>query len=579
MLTKTLMEFDEVVKRGGKYKEALEKIFIHLGIKDKEAIKSYLKPSLKDFNDPSLMKDMDIALEVISKTIDENGRIILFSDYDADGVTSAALFVKVLRHMGYDNFDYFIPDRQKDGYGVSKKNLEKVSKEADLIITSDTGIREINSIKNNPVPVIVTDHHEPITGEYEDLMKSHPNGVFIKKETTSMVIPDAKAVINPRRIDCDYPNECLAGVGVLYKMFQGLFKKRGLPIMELLVYLDLVAVGTVADLVPQFDAKYQDTENRLITALGLQMMNNDPDTWLKSFKVIHRKQKIEFNDLGFSIGPNLNAASRMGSAYPAVNFLTEEDSELSLELCAGLKDINEDRKRTQREAADSVDFEKDSSRNIVVTVLNEKYDTGVAGLVASELSDKNKSPAIVFCVKEVDGEKLLTGSCRSIDGVSIIDALTKTEKKIGTFRYGGHKQAAGLTIKENDYEDFKEEIIKIMNNVNMDSLRGELSFDIELPLCELDHDVVGLLNSSYVNVKLISRNNIMYSPPTPLKNPKWSRLFLDSRGERYQAMLWKNSEEVAEEYQNNNINSIDIVYQASFFNGNISISINNFIIN
>ena len=557
------------------YKKVFRDAMEFLGVETEEALDSFMSPSLADFNDPHLMKDMDKAVKYLKKAIDSNNRICLFGDYDADGVTSTALFVRVLRELKHNNFFYFIPDRQKDGYGISEENIQKVIKEADLVITADNGIREIDSLHDLSVPVILTDHHDPFVGG-EEIKKLHKNGRIIKEGEQLMAIPDVEAIINPKRIDCDYPNESLAGVGVLFKLFQGLYKELGKPQKDLLQFLDLVAAGTVADLVPQFDKKYQDTEVRLMTALGIQMMNENPSVWVQNYKAINQKDTIVFADLGFSLGPNLNAPSRMGSAYPAVTFLIEDDFDLSRELAAKLKDINEERKKLQQRA---IEQSKDSifkTDNVVITILDEEFDSGIAGLVAGYHEGEEKRPSITFCQRVVDGEKILTGSCRSIDGVSIINALTETAKDIGQFRFGGHDQAAGLSLEEEKIDQFKEKIDEKLSVYNIQELSRELDFDLELPISKIEHRIVSFIDQLYVPVTFVSKENTIYSPPMTLRNPDWARVFLEKDGVRYQAMNWKKTKELIDNYQADTESTISVSYQLSFFRDDISISITEF---
>lgn len=281
------------------------KIINFIGIKEK-ALESFLSPSLKNFHHPFEMKDMEIGVDLLLEMLDSGKKILFYGDYDADGITTTSLFITGLKELGYTNIDWFIPNRHIEGYGVDKRRVETFVKEYDLIVTGDTGIREIETLQSLPIPVIVTDHHEPIITENEsELKKYSPSGKIIKEDKLNMIIPAVEAVINPKRIDCPYKNKCLSGVAVIFKMLQGIYIKKSLPQADLLKHLDLVALGLVADLVPQFDKENQDIEVRLMTALGLQVMNANPKSWLQSLMDISGKETIQYTDLGFFLGPRL----------------------------------------------------------------------------------------------------------------------------------------------------------------------------------------------------------------------------------------------------------------------------------
>lgn len=395
------------------YKRVLE----YIGVNDK-GVDGFLNPSLKLFHHPYEMKDLEKALDRLLKAFAKNEKILFFGDYDTDGCTTTALFVKVLRDKGI-HVDYYVPHRHKDGYGLNATKMKEFAEQYDLIVTGDTGIKEMETVYNCPIDVIITDHHEPFVTADEELLSQY-RGIadIIEKDGETMVIPSAYAVVNPKRIDCDYPNKCLSGVAVIFKLLQGLFIKNGWKQVDLTQHLDLVATGLVADLVPQFDIDYQDSEVRMMTKVGLQIMNQAPKPWVNSIVEISKIEEVNHNALGFVFGPRFNAAGRLDSPFPVVKYLLEDDEEASREKALVLEQYNTDRKELQREATESiVEFLKDKDKSwtdrIVVVKAEPQYHSGIAGLVASRLVGQYNVPAIVLCEKEIDGQIFLTGSCRS----------------------------------------------------------------------------------------------------------------------------------------------------------------------
>ncbi|NGY89077.1 hypothetical protein F6Y05_39570 [Bacillus megaterium] len=302
---------------------------------------------------------------------------------------------------------------------MNATKMKEFAEQYDLIVTGDTGIKEMETVYNCPIDVIITDHHEPFVTADEELLSQY-RGIadIIEKDGETMVIPSAYAVVNPKRIDCDYPNKCLSGVAVIFKLLQGLFIKNGWKQVDLTQHLDLVATGLVADLVPQFDIDYQDSEVRMMTKVGLQIMNQAPKPWVNSIVEISKIEEVNHNALGFVFGPRFNATGRLDSPFPVVKYLLEDDEEASREKALVLEQYNTDRKELQREATESiVEFLKDKDKSwtdrIVVVKAEPQYHSGIAGLVASRLVGQYNVPAIVLCEKEIDGQIFLTGSCRS----------------------------------------------------------------------------------------------------------------------------------------------------------------------
>ncbi|MED4285534.1 DHHA1 domain-containing protein [Priestia megaterium] len=558
------------------YKRVLE----YIGVND-EGVDGFLNPSLKLFHHPYKMKDLEKALDRLLKAFAENEKILFFGDYDTDGCTTTALFVKVLRDKGI-HVDYYVPHRHKDGYGLNATKMKEFAEQYDLIVTGDTGIKEMETIYNCPIDVIVTDHHEPFVTDDEELLSQYRGKAdIIVKDGETMVIPSAYAVVNPKRIDCEYPNKCLSGVAVIFKLLQGLFIKNGWKQVDLTQHLDLVATGLVADLVPQFDVEHQDSEVRMMTKVGLQIMNQTPKPWVSSIVEISKIEEINHNALGFVFGPRFNAAGRLDSPFPVVKYLLEDDEEASREKALVLEQYNTDRKELQREATESiVEFLKDKDKSwtdrIVVVKAEPQYHSGIAGLVASRLVGQYNVPAIVLCEKEIDGQIFLTGSCRSTEGIDILSLLQKTEKKMGAYKYGGHEMAAGLTITLEQFDLFRESMRDAALELDDSKFSNTLFYELELPLNKLTLPTVHFIRDTFYKIRLFSPNNKLYSAPTPMKNKENANVYLQKENARYRAALWGIGKDFCEQYVREGFKEIDVVYSAGIWNDRVSLEMQNY---
>ncbi|MEM4992898.1 DHHA1 domain-containing protein [Priestia sp. SB1] len=558
------------------YKRVLE----YIGVNDK-GVDGFLNPSLKLFHHPYEMKDLEKALDRLLKAFAKNEKILFFGDYDTDGCTTTALFVKVLRDKGI-HVDYYVPHRHKDGYGLNATKMKEFAEQYDLIVTGDTGIKEMETVYNCPIDVIITDHHEPFVTADEELLSQY-RGIadIIEKDGETMVIPSAYAVVNPKRIDCDYPNKCLSGVAVIFKLLQGLFIKNGWKQVDLTQHLDLVATGLVADLVPQFDIDYQDSEVRMMTKVGLQIMNQAPKPWVNSIVEISKIEEVNHNALGFVFGPRFNAAGRLDSPFPVVKYLLEDDEEASREKALVLEQYNTDRKELQREATESiVEFLKDKDKSwtdrIVVVKAEPQYHSGIAGLVASRLVGQYNVPAIVLCEKEIDGQIFLTGSCRSTEGIDILSLLQKTEKKMGAYKYGGHEMAAGLTITLEQFDVFRESMRDAALELGDSKFSNTLFYELEIPLNKLTLPTVHFIRDTFYKIRLFSPNNKLYSAPTPMKNKENANVYLQKDSARYRAALWGIGKEFCEQYVSEGFKEIDVVYSAGIWNDRVSLEMQNY---
>jgi len=420
-----------------------------------EKAKKFFRPSLSDLHDPFLMKDMQKAVDRIQQAIKENETVLVFGDYDVDGTTSVALVSSFLNKHINDTVLTYIPDRYSEGYGISMKSIEYAeSKNVKLIIALDCGIQALNQVeyaRKKNIDFIICDHHTPT------------------KE-----IPEAIAVLNPLREDCSYPYKALCGCGIGFKLIQGLNASIGNSLEEIKEYLDLVALAIVADIVALTE------ENRILCSYGLEQINNSSRAGLKAIIDTLEKETITINELGFYIGPRINAAGRMDSGNLAVELLMEEDLEKARILAEKLNQLNMERrvldKETTQEAISQIKKHKNEESNATV-VCNPDWHKGVIGIAASKLMETYYRPTIVF----TSSDDFFVGSARSVEGFNIHDAIGKCKEFV--LQYGGHKYAAGIKIKKSQYKDFKdkfEEVVSSTIDKGMTSKKVAIEGEIEL---------------------------------------------------------------------------------------------------
>ncbi|QST02932.1 hypothetical protein IMZ31_20505 (plasmid) [Pontibacillus sp. ALD_SL1] len=477
---------------------SIAQVFLSMGISNKEDIQSFVKPPLNGLHNPFLMLDMKKGVERISEAIRGGERILIYGDYDCDGVTTVSVFKKAFNVLGV-KVDVFVPNRFKEGYGPNVNKLKTCMGDYDLIITGDTGIRSFeaaNLLKDTPCDFIVTDHHEPMEGKlatlFQDFLKKSSvdkemfeaymleqkievmqsehflpsNGIIEIRGDEYIVLPDAYAVIDPKRLRDPYPFKSLAGVGVAFKVMQAVFIKENQDVKPLFRLLDYVAAGTIADLANQIEQgeNGMDLENRILCKYGIQLMNKDPEVWVKTLSTISGIEGggVDSTAIGFRIGPMLNAPGRLEDPTLAVQFLLEEDPEQSKTLASKLKSINEKRKSQTKngyEMMQSILEEAPPSWcdfGIVAVAPEENvYHIGVAGLVASKIQQHYYRPTIALSPVMKEGKVILKGSARSIPGVHILHCLDEVKKEIGLYEYGGHEQAAGLSLEPERVEDFR----------------------------------------------------------------------------------------------------------------------------
>ena len=385
------------------------------GIVAKEQVDLYLSPTRKDFYDPFLMPDMQKAVDRIINAIENKEKVIIYGDYDVDGITSTTVLKQFLAERGLI-VDWYIPNRLNEGYGLNKNAIKEINdKGYKLIITVDCGISALEEIKyanDLGMEVIVTDHHEPVE-----------------------VLPQCLAVVDAKRKDNIYPYNQLAGVGVVFKLIQALSIKLNLEEKEFLKFLDLVAVGTISDIVPLKD------ENRVIAKLGLKLVEVTKNIGLKTLISVLGFKKIDSTAISFGVAPRINASGRMGVQEKALNLFLTDNYEEAKKITQELNEFNNDRQAEEqkifKEALEMLKKENDKS---CIILGNENWHHGVIGIVASKITDMYFKPSILLCFEENEGK----GSGRSIPGFDLHKALMECSKDIKKF--GGHSMAIGITI-------------------------------------------------------------------------------------------------------------------------------------
>ena len=440
-------------------------LLLQRGIETFEDAKTFFRPSFDDLHDPYLMMDMAWAVSRIEEAIANSENILVYGDYDVDGTTAVALMSSYLKTRT-DSVATYIPDRYEEGYGISFKGIDFADdNDFSLIIALDCGIKAIDKIdyaKGKGIDFIICDHHRP--GEQ---------------------IPDAVAVLDPKREDCDYPFKELCGCGVGFKLISALAANQGQSVEELIEYLDLVATAIGADIVPIIG------ENRALAYLGLQVINANPRPGMKAIIAEVKKEELTITDVVFIIAPRINAAGRMRHGNHAVTLLTETDFNLAATYAVEIDQFNTDRKETDKRITEEalLQIEDNSEQEKFTTVVyDENWHKGVIGIVASRLTETYYRPTLVFTKS---GNKL-AASARSVKGFDVYNTLEACSQYIEQF--GGHKYAAGLTLLPENYEAFKinfERVVK--ESIDLKLLTPELKVDLEIDLHQVDNRLIRIL--------------------------------------------------------------------------------------
>lgn len=438
----------------------LASILINRNIKE-EQIKTFLEPTRQNFHNPFLMPDMEIAVNRIIKAINNKEKVIIYGDYDVDGITSITVLKSFLEDRGM-NVDYYIPNRLEEGYGLNIPAVEKISNQKyDLMITVDCGIsavKEIEYANSLGIETIVTDHHE--VGEE---------------------LPNALAVVDAKRKDNEYPCRDLAGVGVVFKLIQALGMRLNIEEKEYLKFLDIVCVGTISDIVPLVD------ENRVITKLGLLLVKQTKNMGLKSLLLSSGYKNIDSNTISFGVAPRINACGRMGHANEALKLFLAKDVYEVNRLTQLLNDYNKIRQEKEKsiyeEAIKQIEEKQLFNKNAII-VGGENWHHGVIGIVSSKITDLYFKPSILLCYEN----DLAKGSGRSIPGFDLHDALMKCQDSIE--RFGGHAMAIGITIKKENFEKFSEEVEKVAEDAKINEIIPIINIDARIDLNEINKEIV-----------------------------------------------------------------------------------------
>tara|TARA_R110002051_G_scaffold4229_3_gene22679 strand:- start:13875 stop:15566 length:1692 start_codon:yes stop_codon:yes gene_type:complete len=435
----------------------IAQLLVQRGIDTYEKAKDFFRPSLSGLHDPFLMKDMEKAVARIEKAIAQGENILVFGDYDVDGTTSVALMSSYLRTI-HPNVDTYIPDRYEEGYGVSYMGIDYAhDNDMTLIIALDCGVKAIDKVayaKEKGVDFIICDHHRP-----------------------GPALPDAVAVLDPKRDDCEYPFDELCGCGVGFKLISALSRKRDQPFSDLLQYLDLVATAIGADIVPIIG------ENRILAYHGLEVINKAPRAGFEAIIQQMKKQTMTITDVVFIIAPRINAAGRMKHGNHAVTLLTETNLEQAQIYAGEIEQYNADRKEadktiTQEALNQIIENQEENCKTTVV--YQEDWHKGVIGIVASRLTETYYRPTLVFTKS---GDKL-AASARSVKGFDVYNALHECAEFIEQF--GGHKYAAGLTLLPENYEGFKACFEKVVaRSCEANLLIPEISIDAAIDLADI----------------------------------------------------------------------------------------------
>ena len=425
------------------------------GIENFDDAKLFFRPELKHLHDPFLMKNMQDAVDRIEKAIANKEKVLVYGDYDVDGTTSVAMMYSFLKRFSPE-IEYYIPCRYEEGYGISLKGIDYAKKNNfSLIIALDCGIRAFNQVdyaNEKEVDFIICDHHNPADK-----------------------IPNAIAILNPKQSDCNYPYKELSGCGVGFKLIQAYSQKNNIDFSEISEYLDLLTVSIGADIVPMTG------ENRVFSYFGLKQINTQPRAGLKALMDIANKIKeLSISDVVFGIAPRINAAGRIEHAKKAVEILVEQDLDRAKKLASFIEENNVTRRNLDqnitKEALEMIDENKKST-----VVFSKNWHKGVVGIVASRLIESHYKPTIVLAEK--DG--ILTGSARSVHDFDLYEAISKCAYLCEKF--GGHKYAAGLSIKKENLSEFIIAFEKaVSESITEDQLSPKIDVDMEIDIDAVD---------------------------------------------------------------------------------------------
>ena len=442
----------------------LTTILSNRGIIEEEQIRKFLNPKRSDFYDPYEMPDMKIAVDRIIKAIENKEKIIIYGDYDVDGITSVTVLKSFIEERGIKVSEY-IPNRLEEGYGLNKEAVKMIYEQGNqLMITVDCGIsavEEVDYANELGLETIITDHHEP-----------------------GSELPKALVVVDAKRKDNKYPFRNLAGVGVVFKLIQAISMRLNLEEKEYLKYLDIVCIGTISDIVPLVD------ENRVIVKLGLKLVEQTRNLGLRSILQMAGYNKIDSTTVSFGVAPRINACGRMGHQEDALKlFLSKDENEVK-QLTQKLDEYNKKRQEIEKniynDAINQINEKKLDERNTII-VSGENWHHGVIGIVSSKITELYFKPSILLCEEGEIGK----GSGRSIPGFDLYEALTECKESIEKF--GGHSMAIGINVKKEKFEEFKEKIEEIAIQKEISKIVPILKIDAQIELNEINQKIVDSL--------------------------------------------------------------------------------------
>ncbi len=448
--------------------ESLANLMVQRQITSAGEASAFFNPSLEYLHDPFLMKDMNIAVDRISTAVKKNERILVYGDYDVDGTTAVALMYSFLKDQ-YSNVEYYIPDRYKEGYGVSFQGLDfAYQNNCKVVITLDCGIKAVEKVKyarTKGLDVIICDHHYP--GDE---------------------IPKALAVLDPKQPLCNYPYKELSGCGVGFKLIHAYSRVHGIPFEAIYHYLDLVAVSIASDIVPITG------ENRVMAYFGLKQLNEAPRTGLK--EIIRESEvtrALTIEDVVFKIGPRINAAGRMEIGSKAVDLLVSNDSRLATGISKEINNFNIERRTIDRsittEAMRMISEDQRTVNSKTTVLYNPNWKKGVIGIVASRLIETYYRPTVIL----TESNGFATGSARSVQGYDLYQAIESCSDLLESF--GGHMFAAGLTLKKENIKPFMERFEQFVNStITEEQLVPRLFIDTELSFSEINEDFFKTMN-------------------------------------------------------------------------------------
>ena len=527
----------------------LAKILVNRGIIDSKQIKVFLEPQRHDFHNPFDMLDMGMAVNRIIEAINNKEKTIIYGDYDVDGITSITVLKKFLNERGLD-VDYYIPNRLEEGYGLNKEAIEEIAKKGyKLMITVDcgiSGVEEVELANSLGIETIITDHHEQLD-----------------------VLPNAYAIINPKRRDNTYPFRGLAGVGVVFKVIQAISMKLNLDEKEYLKYLDIVCIGTISDIVPLVD------ENRVIAKLGLMLVKCTKNVGLKELIQESGYKTIDSGMVSFGIAPRINACGRMGKQEEALELFLTDNPEKAKTITKRLNEYNTQRQETEKQIFEQAisELEKENlEEKSSIVLAGENWHHGVIGIVASRITEKFFKPTILICIEDDIGK----GSGRSVPGFDLHEALAQSLKYLE--KYGGHEMAVGLSLKKENIQEFKNHFEEYAKSKGVKDIVPIINVDSEITKKDINKATVEQIKllepfGEQNKQPLLIYKNLKIASIRALSEGKHLKLMLKDENEIINAIGF-NLGELSEEYLIGD--KVDVVgtLEINAYNGQEQIQIN-----